>query len=231
MMICLRMSEQVKSGIVSKQEIRARTPRQRRAAKGGSHDVIVRIANILLPVAAAALGAVMIAAPLTSTKDVSFILAKNNVALAKERLRITNAQYRGEDSQGRAFSLVAGSAVQASSKDPIVRLKDLSAQIVMAEGPAKLSASSGAYDMNSETIGVNGPMIFNTADGYRVVARNVNMDLKTRLLRGAGRVDGRIPLGSFSAGRMSADLAARSVVLEGGAHLHIDQRSGRGWKP
>jgi lipopolysaccharide export system protein LptC len=40
-------------------------------------------------------------------------------------------------------------------------------------------------------------------------------------------VDGQMPLGSFSAGRMQADLEARTVTLEGRAHLHIVQGRGR----
>jgi len=36
-------------------------------------------------------------------------------------------------------------------------------------------------------------------------------------------VEGRMPLGTFRADRMSADLPERKVVLEGNARLHIDQ--------
>lgn len=215
---------------LSAQAIRERGARQSWAAKGSRHDVIVRATGIILPMAAGVLGAIMIFTPLTSTKDVSFVLAKNNVAIAKERLRITQALYRGEDSQGRAFQLKAGSAIQATSKDPVVKLKDLSAQIVLTEGPATIRANGGNYDMDSETVSINGPMLFNTADGYQMAARDVSLDLKSRLLRSGGAVDGHIPLGNFSAGHLAADLATRTVTLEGHAHLHIDQRGGRGWK-
>jgi lipopolysaccharide export system protein LptC len=216
---------------MSEQAIRERGARQRWAAKGGRHDIVVRAAGVAMPLAAGMLAAIMIFTPLANTKDVSFVLAKNNVALAKERLRITRALYRGEDSQGRPFRLSAGSAVQLSSKDPVVRLNALSAQIALSEGPATMQATGGRYDMNSETVSIDGPMMFATADGYKITARDVSLNLKTRLLNSGGMVDGRIPLGSFSAGHMSADLATHAVTLDGHAHLHIDQRGGRGWKP
>ena len=64
----------------------------------------------------------------------------------------------------------------------------------------------------------------------KVLIIATSLDLKSRLLRSGGAVDGHIPLGNFSAGHLAADLATRTVTLEGHAHLHIDQRGGRGWK-
>jgi lipopolysaccharide export system protein LptC len=51
----------------------------------------------------------------------------------------------------------------------------------------------------------------------------VGVDLKTRRLESRGRVEGRMPLGRFSADRMSADLPDKQVVLSGNARLRIEQ--------
>ena len=59
--------------------------------------------------------------------------------------------------------------------------------------------------------------------GYRLETRDVTVDLKTRSLESGGRVEGRMPLGTFSAGRLRADLGERHVVLDGGASLKINQ--------
>ena len=61
------------------------------------------------------LAAFLVMAPLTAGGDVSFVLDKNKVEVARERLRIQAARYRGEDARGRAFTIDAGSAVQRSS--------------------------------------------------------------------------------------------------------------------
>ncbi|MEY2928233.1 MAG: hypothetical protein RL367_2710 [Pseudomonadota bacterium] len=169
------------------------------------------------------LAAGLVTAPLVLGGEISFVLDKNKVAIASERMRVTEAVYRGEDSKGQPFSLRAGSAVQASSKEPVVRLRDLSARIVLPEGPAMLTAATGRYNMDNEMVNVDGPVAFNTADGYSLTARDVQISLKDRKFASSGSVSGTLPLGSFTAGRMSADLANRSVVLEGGAHLHIIQ--------
>lgn len=204
-----------------------RSARQIWARPGGRHDWLIRISHIALPAAVGMLGAIMILAPLAARGDISFVLAKDSVAVAKERMRITTAVYRGEDSNGQPFELRAGSAVQTSSLDPVVRLADLSATIKLADGPATLVADAGRYDMNREVIKIDGPITFAAADGFRLDTRDIVVGLKTRKLASGGTVSGRLPIGSFTADQINADLNSRTVVLDGRARLHIVQRRGK----
>lgn len=202
---------------------RSARDRRRWALPGSRHDRVVRFTRIVLPMGIGALVAFLSIAPLTIAGDMSFVLDKNKVEVAKERLRVTEALYRGEDSKGQPFSLRAGSAVQLTSREPIVRLSELSARLAMKEGPAVLQANQARYDMDREAVSVDGPVAFQSADGYRLITRDVDVDLKSRQVASRGTVDGRMPIGTFSGGRMSADLNARVVRLEGGARLRIVQ--------
>lgn len=206
-------------------EIAERTRDRRRhwAAPHGSHDRLIDFLGWLLPCGIGVLVAFLAIAPLLLRDEVSFVLAKDKVEVAKERMRVTAATYRGEDAKGQPFSLRAGSAVQTSSRDPVVRLNDLSAEIRLAEGPAQIHAERGRYDMNRETVAVDGPILFTAADGYRLETSNVAVDLKSRAVTGTGPVTGRMPLGVFSAGTMRADLPNRTVTLAGRARLRIVQ--------
>jgi lipopolysaccharide export system protein LptC len=201
----------------------SRTPLQRWAMPGGRHDFMIRWARRVLPMMIGVLAVALIAAPLLMRGEVSFVLAKDSVAIARERMKVVAALYRGEDSKGQPFSLRAGSAVQQSSRDPVVRLHDLEAEIQLPEGPATMQADAGRYDMNAETVAVDGPIRFQTSDGYSLTTRDVAVGLKTRRLESGGAVSGQMPLGSFSAGKIEADLGARTVVLSGRARLHIVQ--------
>ncbi len=200
-----------------------RSPRQIWALPGSRHDLIVKIARVGFPGAIGVLAVALIAAPLASRREVSFVLDKNKVALARERLRVTEALYRGEDSKGQPFSLHAGSAVQTNSKDPVVRMQGLRAEIRLAEGPASISAGAGRYNMEREIVSIDGPVKFQTSDGYQLQTRDIAIGLNTRRIASGGAVTGRMPLGTFSAGRISANLQDRSVVLDGRASLHIRQ--------
>ncbi|MEY3906845.1 MAG: hypothetical protein RIR59_1668 [Pseudomonadota bacterium] len=213
---------------MSEQARLERSARQIWARPDGRHDRLVHGLKIALPAAIGLLGLFLVLAPVISPNgDVSFMLAKDSVSMATERLRVTKATYRGEDSKGRPFEISAGSAVQRSSQEPIVRLTNLMGRVEMDEGPATLSAPAGRYDMDREIVAVDGPLIFQTADGYRVQANDVALGLKTRRLESAGAVQGQLPLGTFTAGRIRADLKARTVTLDGRARLHIVQQQAR----
>ncbi|MEJ7927565.1 LPS export ABC transporter periplasmic protein LptC [Sphingobium sp. AN641] len=205
-----------------------RNERRHWARPGGSHDRLVGALKNYLPVAVGILAALLLTAPFTGGDKVSFVLDKNKVEVARERMRVTEALYRGEDSKGQPFSLRAGSAVQKSSREPVVDLNDMSARILLPDGPAVLDARRGRYNMDSERVAIDGPVQFQAAGGYRLTTRDVGVDLKTRRMHSAGRVDGRIPIGTFSADHLDADLAARTVTLRGRASLRIEQNGLKG---
>jgi lipopolysaccharide export system protein LptC len=191
------------------------------ALPGGAHDKLIRKLNVALPAAVGVMAALMIFIPLSPRGEVSFLLDRNKVEVAKDRLRVDNAMYRGQDNKGRPFSLVAGEALQRSVRVPVVQLRDLSARMLLDEGPAVLEASGGNYDIQNERVKIDGVVNFTAADGYRMLARNISIDMPTRRVIGAGGVDGAIPAGTFSADSIDADLGERTIALQGNARLHM----------
>ena len=202
-----------------------RNARQHFAAPGGRHDRLVRLLRVALPSIIGVLLAFLVFSPFSQTQERSFVLDKDEVNMARERLRLTEALYRGEDSNGRPFSLRAGIAVHKSSSETLLRMHDLSARILMPDGPAELSAGQGYYDMQNEKVRVEGPLAFTGGNGFSLTASNVEFALKTRKLESFGPVSGSTRVGTFSAGKLRADLDARIVRLEGGARLRIDQNA------
>lgn len=204
-------------------EVADRLQSQRRAwaHPGSHHDKMVRGALYVLPVIIGVLAAFLILSPIFSGGDVSFVLDKNKVDVAGERLRLQSAEYRGEDAKGQTFKLTAGSAVQKSSSEPIVQLNDLAAQIIFPEGPADLRADKGRYNMQSDQVAVDGPISFRTSDGYTLETHDATVDLKTRRMQSGGAVSGRTPMGVFSGNKLTADLEQRTVRIDGNARLRI----------
>lgn len=206
---------------MSEQAQRVRSKRQHWAAPGSSHDRVVATARAGLPIAIGVLAAFLVMAPLTMRGDVSFVLDKNKVDMATERMRLQAATYRGEDGKGQPFALNAGSAVQKSSAEPIVRLSDLAARIQMTDGPARLVAERGRYDMTSEQMRVDGPVRFDGPNNYRLNTSDAVIDMKTRRLTGTGNVTGTTAQGVFSGDSLTADLEQRTVRLSGNARLRL----------
>ncbi|PWL25103.1 MAG: LPS export ABC transporter periplasmic protein LptC [Altererythrobacter sp. XM-24bin4] len=196
-----------------------RNQRQHFAAPGGSHDRLVTFLGKALPMGVGIVAALMIITPLSPGTEVSFLLDRDKVAMIDERLSVSNAMYRGQDDGGRPFSLTAGEAVQRSSREGIVRMEDMMAQILLRDGPARISAEGGAYDIDAEVMTVDGPLRLSAADGYTMTARGVSVDLQSRVMVGDGRVEGAVPAGTFEADRIEVDIDERKISLRGNARL------------
>ena len=201
-----------------------RGKRQQWAAPGGWRDRRIRILAVWLPAMVGAVLAAMIIGPLFARSEISFLLDRTKVAMATERVRVADAMYRGEDKQGRPFTVTAGSAVQVSIKQPVIQMNQLVARLLMADGPAQLTADNGAYNYRTEGVTVDGPVTFTAADGYKITTQHVAIDLKSRRVAGTGGVSGSVPAGTFRADRVTADLDQRSVMLDGNVRLQMQQQ-------
>ena len=204
------------------------TRRQRAALPGSGYDRVVAMLKLALPVAALALLAAIIIWPLTHTQEFSFLLSKQRVAMSKERLRVDNAVYRGETMRGQPFAIRARGAVQRSSAVPIVELDRLTADVRLDTGPATVTAPTGAYDMSKDLLDIAGPVRVDSAAGYTLNGANVRVSLFDRTVTSDKTVMGTIPLGTFRADALRADIGGRVLVLSGAVHLRIVPGLGKG---
>ena len=202
---------------------RERLVKRRWALPGGSHDRVIHVLKLGLPALIGVVLAFLAFSPLEDKQEVSFVLDKNKVGRAEDRLRVQSAQYRGQDDRGRPFVLNARSALQQSSADQIVEISNMSAEIALDNGPARLEANRARYNMENDKVDVMGPIRVTASDGYQLDTRDVEIDMRRRRLASRGAVEGRMPLGRFSANRLQASLGDRTVVLEGRARVHIVQ--------
>lgn len=193
------------------------------AEPGSRHDRVIRAVKFGLPILIVGLVVMLAISPFERRGDVSFILDKNEVEQARERMRVEQARYTGEDNKGQSFLIVADRAVQQSSNVPIVTIEGMRARLNLARGPLSIAALKGRYDLEEEMVAVDGPIRVVGPDGYRLATRDVTVNLDDRTMQSKGAVSGEMPLGRFQAGRLSADLDERTVRLNGGVRLKIVQ--------
>jgi len=193
------------------------------AEPGSRHDAVIRAVKFGLPILIVGLVVLLAIAPFDRRGDVSFILDKNEVEQARERMRVEQARYTGEDNKGQRFLIVADRAVQQSSNVPVVMIEGMRARLNLARGPLSIAALKGRYDLEQELVAVDGPIRVVGPDGYRLATRDVTVDLDKRTMRSTGRVSGTMPLGRFEAGSLNADLDERTIRLDGGVRLKIVQ--------
>ena len=193
------------------------------AEPGSRHDTVIRLTKYGLPVLIGLLLLFLAIAPFDRRGDSSFILDKNKVSEAPERMRAEAARYTGQDNNGQNFTITANQAVQPTSTQPIVHINGMSAQLDLARGPLTIDAIRGIYDMDRQTVNIAGPIKVDGPDGYSLATRDVQVNLNNQTMQSAGPVSGTMELGEFTAGKLSADLDARVVRLDGGVRLKIRQ--------
>jgi lipopolysaccharide export system protein LptC len=193
------------------------------AEPGSRHDAVIRAVKFGLPILIVGLVILLAIAPFEQRGDVSFILDKNEVEQAHERMRVEQARYIGEDNRGQKFLIVADRAVQPSSNVPVVAIEGVRARLDLSRGPLTIAALKGRYNLEREMVAVDGPIHIVGPDGYRLATRDVIVDLDKRTMNSTGQVSGTMPLGQFQAGSLSADLDERTVRLNNGVRLKIVQ--------
>src|ERR1044072_5414425 len=198
-----------------------RADKQRWAVPGSSHDRIIRFGKVALPSAVGVVIAFLAMAPLEKNSEVSFILDKNQVENALERMRVEQARYVGEDNRGQKFQIVANRALQRSSEEPIVDIWGMLARFGLQQGPVTVAANQGRYNLDEQKVAVAGPVRAAGPEGERLLTRDVTVDLKNHTMASDGGVSGRMELGDFQAGRLRANLENRTIVLDGGTRLKI----------
>jgi lipopolysaccharide export system protein LptC len=191
---------------------------------GGSYDRLIGFLKRALPVTASLLILALLLLPFLQDREFSFILDKKKVAKAGERLRMEAPLYRGADSQGRSFILQAVRAVQKSSNDPTLILEKLKATLEMPDGLAQITAERGSFDLKREQLNVSGVIELTRSDGYRFIAQDVRVDMKTRTAASDQPVEGDGPFGHFRAGSFRINLDDTSLVFSKQASLRFVQQ-------
>jgi len=202
---------------------RERAVKRHWAEPGSRHDLFVRATKFVLPILIIALVLILAIAPFDKRGDVSFILDKNKVDAAQERMRVEAARYTGTDDKGQRFSIDADRAIQPTSDRPIVDIEGMRARLDLERGPLSIVALKGRYNLDQQKVAIDGPVRVAGPDGYRLETRDVGINLKERRLASRGPVSGDMRLGHFEAGGMTANLGTREVVLTDGVRLNIRQ--------
>lgn len=167
---------------MSEAAVQERVRKQGWAAPGGLHDFLVRFLKVALPAAIGVLLAFLALAPLNRGRDISFLLDKNKVELTKDRLRVDQARYRGQDDKSRPFLLSAENAAQAGGGETIVTIQNIQAQLRLDTGLATVAAPRARYDLEAQTVAMAGPVRFQDDQGYRLAAGASMLDLGTQIL-------------------------------------------------
>jgi lipopolysaccharide export system protein LptA len=167
-----------------------RNRRQAFAAPGSPLDRMVACSRSGCRWLVGVIAALMIITPLSPRGEVSFLLDRNKVAIDETACASTTRCTAG-GRQGRPFSLLGGRGGAAQRQRPGRAHARSRRPHLLAQGPAVLQAEAGRYDFDAETVAIDSQVTFTAADGYRMTARGVSINLRDKTLVGSNGVEGR----------------------------------------
>jgi lipopolysaccharide export system protein LptC len=185
------------------------------------------VLRVALPSIIGVLLALLVVSPFSQTQEMSFVLDKDEVNMARERLRLTKRHVsRRRQPRPPLHACAAAARCRKAQANHCIRLHRFVGADIDARRSGRTGAGQGYYNLQKpKKSGSKGHCPLLAADGFSLTASNVEFALKTRQIESFGPVSGAMKVGTFSAGKLRADVDARIVRLEGGAHLRINQNA------
>lgn len=203
-------------------EVGAALPRVRRRA-GGLHSRAVRLATLVLPLAALALLSTMFLLARSVNPDDAIPFAAVDVSERARDRQVTTPRLAGVSGRGTAFDLAAREA-RPDATDPR-RMTGEALRLVLdgkTGGQATLVADAGEVDTGARTIALEGNVRIETSTGYTLETPRMNGSLGRLEVTASEGVRGTSPLGRLRAEAMRLDediSGAARMVFTGDVEL------------
>ncbi|MEM7568367.1 MAG: LPS export ABC transporter periplasmic protein LptC [Pseudomonadota bacterium] len=195
---------------------------------GGRFDAAIRFLRVLLPSLAILIILATAIYPIFNATETSFVLARDNIEASEDRLRMINPRYSGVDQAGRPFEVSAQSAVQPRGVADAVSLSGIGARMTLEDDEAiEIKAEQGVYRTAEETLKMTAPVLLVTSTGYRIDARDTDVDLDDHLARSDQLVEAAGPLGVFRADGFESRIDEDTLVFTGNVKALLQPRKAR----
>lgn len=183
--------------------------------------VLIRLAKLLLPVAALGLLSLIALWPeldrATDQARLSFREMSGNVGGA----RLTGARYHAVDDQGRPYTLTAAVAQQDGPER--INLTDPKGDITLNNGSwLMLQAKRGVYLQNAKQLDLSHDVTLYRDDGTTLVTASASVDLKNGAAAGGQPVHAEGPFGTLEAKGFTVMDKGASIQFSGPAKVTLN---------
>lgn len=137
-------------------------------------------------------------------------------------LRVISPRFTGTTTGGEAYQLTAEVAVKENAA---ARLLELASPVYRSIRGSTLIAPRGVYDEHTETIRMEGGVLFSDASGNRFSSPAMMIDLRGGQISGDRGVTGAGPLGVVRADAYEIRNSDRAIVLHGRVNGQVPERA------
>lgn len=142
-------------------------------------------------------------------------------------IRVTNARFYGQDSQGRSFVIGAKEAVRPNATAQTVTLLGPTLRLNNAENkPTQAGAARGVYNQKTQRVALSGGVhVSDVGSGYRFDTARTLIDTRTGVISGDAPVKGSGPLGEISASSYAIYDQGSRMTFKGNVKARINART------
>jgi lipopolysaccharide export system protein LptC len=190
----------------------------------------VGVMKVALPIAAAALLALVLAWPRLSQLDDKFHIGFARLSPRDvETLSMLNARYYGLDAQNKPFSVTADIAVQEPGNQDLVHLQAPKADFVGSGGANVLiEANTGLYHQSTKMLDLTGSVSLFHDTGYEFHTEAAQVDLAHNTARGDLPVFGFGPNGQIQGQGFETKDRGQRIVFTGQSQMSLQAVRGKG---
>jgi len=177
--------------------------------------------KVLLPLAAVALiAAIFLTA--RDKGDLTKIFTAEELVTLGAGLRLDNPRFAGLTEQGEPFAIRADWALPDSAMPRVIELARPEGEIEMSDGRTIAArAATGRMHREDKTLVLEGGVVLDTSDGYRIETELIEFDLGAKTANAPGPVSGTGPRGRIDAGSFRAAAGEDSI---GGGQIWFENR-------
>ena len=202
-----------------------RTNLERSVRSAGRHSRFVRILRVALPVAVVlAIGAYVVLTyynPMEALARLPSVSGKLGVQGTK--ITMESPKIAGIGRNQRGYQVTAETAVQDITKPDQLELKNLRAEIEMADTDILVvTAKTGTYHTKADKVTLREHVVFTTAQGLNAKMREAVVDMKKGTLQSDQFVDFRLPSGRVQANGVEIEDGGEVVRFTRGVVFDLD---------
>ncbi|MEN0086820.1 MAG: hypothetical protein AAF737_00110 [Pseudomonadota bacterium] len=193
----------------------------RKVERVARHSGLVRFWRRALPLIVVALIVFCLAAVLLGRNN-SLGLQVESLGLENGRVVMRNPQVRGASPEGEPFVVRAERATQDPLSPQVVDLENITAELpFQPDVPGTLTAPSGRYDANGQTVRLDDDIQFSAEDGTELEMIGARMDLSAGSMESSGNISAFYEGGDLKAGRISVFDHGKRILMTGGVSITV----------
>ncbi|WP_165899967.1 LPS export ABC transporter periplasmic protein LptC [Borborobacter arsenicus] len=188
------------------------------------HSHKVRFLKTVLPVLAFAMAAAFAGySYLATPKAVS--VSADGAAYSDGKLVMANPKLDGFTKDNRPYNMTAARAIQDFQNEGIVELEGINAKLpVNNDNWASVTAPSGTYDRDKNTLDINGVMTITTSDGMVAKFKSAYLDIGTGGMKTDDAVDIQLKGTEVTSDSLTVLENGKVMIFENRVRMNIDPR-------